>query len=137
MKNGPYELIIAPKKFPGKRYRDKYAYEHVVIFWKYHGFVPKTGFEIHHKDMNHRNNKITNLKLLTIAEHRKLHGLLKTQRSMVTVECGFCIKKITIIKSDLEKRLKQNKFKKLFCSTSCGAKHQHGMKAAVLGSSPS
>lgn len=34
VKNGPYELVIAPEEYPGKKYRGRYAYEHRVNYWR-------------------------------------------------------------------------------------------------------
>lgn len=126
MKNGPYELLVAPKGYPGKLYRGRYAYEHHVVFWKKNGFTPKTGYELHHINGDHRDNRISNLKLVTSLEHRKLHGLQNSQRALRIIYCGFCNKQLFLRQSVVTARLKQNKkSKKLFCSTSCGAKNQH------------
>ena len=81
MKNGPYELIIAPENYPGKRYRNKYAYEHIVRFWEHNGIVPPKGYEIHHKNMNHRDNRIENLELISMHEHRVFHGKLSNSKN--------------------------------------------------------
>jgi len=45
---------------------------HIYIYEKYNGAIPK-GMEIHHIDHNKDNNDISNLKLLTKKEHRKIH----------------------------------------------------------------
>ena len=87
MRNGPYELILAPKDYPGKRYRGRYAYEHIVVFWQSYGFVPPKGWEIHHVNGNHRDNVVVNLQLVTNKEHRQLHIKPK---SYVTKPCGYC-----------------------------------------------
>jgi len=42
MKNGPYEMVIAPEEYPGRRYRNRYVYEHQLVWWKNTGkLVPK------------------------------------------------------------------------------------------------
>lgn len=125
MRNGPYELVIAPEDFPGKKYRGRYAYEHTVLFWKAKGVIPKRGFELHHKNGNHRDNRLSNLELITSTEHRRLHGAIATQKATVKIKCGFCEKSLSLIRRTLRMRLKQNKFGKIFCTRSCGAKHQH------------
>lgn len=47
------------------------------IWIKEHGKIPKDengfSYEIHHIDGNHKNNDITNLKLVTIKEHLQIH----------------------------------------------------------------
>ena len=40
MKNGDYNLAIAPPDFPGKKYRGKYCSEHVLNYWLANGIVP-------------------------------------------------------------------------------------------------
>lgn len=46
--------------------------------WKYYnGDIPE-GYEIHHKDFDKGNNDISNLEMLTVAEHRALHARLLT-----------------------------------------------------------
>lgn len=50
---------------------------HSFVWEYYNGPIPK-GYEVHHKDFNKANNDISNLILLTISEHRKLHASLLT-----------------------------------------------------------
>lgn len=49
------------------------------IYEQHHGPIPKDEFgrsmEIHHKDGNHKNNDISNLELVTIQEHFRIHFL--------------------------------------------------------------
>lgn len=47
---------------------------HRYIWQKYNGEIPK-GFDIHHIDKNKDNNDISNLQLLTITEHQKIHAI--------------------------------------------------------------
>lgn len=50
---------------------------HRAIYEQHHGPIPKDeqgrSMEIHHIDGNHNNNDISNLKLVTIDEHYKIH----------------------------------------------------------------
>lgn len=50
---------------------------HCFVWEYYNGPIPK-GYEVHHKDFDKSNNDISNLQLLTRAEHRKLHADLLT-----------------------------------------------------------
>jgi len=124
MKNGKYVLLIAPENYPGKKYRNRYCYEHHFVWWKFNGFVPSNGMEIHHLNGNHTDNNISNLRLVTSHEHRKLHGEIYRQNSLRKFNCGFCGKEVLKNNRYLNMKLKQNKYNKLFCSRSCGAKHQ-------------
>jgi hypothetical protein len=75
VKNGPYELIVAPDGYPGVRYRGRYAYEHVVVWWQNTGAMPPSGSVVHHKDENKRNNEFDNLETKPRANHTKDHKL--------------------------------------------------------------
>jgi hypothetical protein len=43
-------------------------------------FYLKDGYEVHHKDLNHSNNNIENLQVLTKGEHVSLHNKLRNQK---------------------------------------------------------
>jgi hypothetical protein len=43
-------------------------------------FYLKNGLEVHHKDLNHNNNELNNLEVLTKSQHRKLHNKLHNQK---------------------------------------------------------
>lgn len=74
MKNGPYELVLAPDNYPGKRYRGKYCYEHHLVYWRTHCILPGPGEVVHHKDENKRNNDPANLELKAMSEHSAEHS---------------------------------------------------------------
>lgn len=124
MKNGPYELILAPKGYPGKKYRERYAYEHIIAWWRAHGTCPAKGYEIHHVDGDHRNNKIDNLRLMTSAEHARIHSLKKSEEAEIFVICFGCKGVYKLLKSKLKTRLKQSRSGRLYCGRSCQARVQ-------------
>lgn len=126
MKNGPYTMLVAPENYPGKKYRGRYAYEHHIKWWKKHGTVPRPGYEIHHKNGNHRDNRLSNLILVTLHEHRKLHGQLAKKKAMKNrpkVNCAFCGVEFTKNGNELRQRLKKNNGR-IFCGRSCQVKMQ-------------
>lgn len=53
-------------------------YMHRYVWEFYNTKIPE-GYEIHHKDFNRANNDISNLQLLYVLEHKKLHGCLLTE----------------------------------------------------------
>ena len=80
-------------KFDGRVYRKNGKTDYWVTSYSLHrdiwrfffGEIPK-GYDIHHSDLNHSNNDITNFELLTKAEHQKIHfNQLKTFKCRV---CG-------------------------------------------------
>lgn len=125
MKNGPYELVIAPDGYPGKRYRDRYAYEHVVVYWKHHGAIPAAGFEIHHLNGNHRDNRIENLQLLTAQEHQRIHAEKDREAAAVRLMCSSC-------GSEFKRRRSRVKPTANYCSRKC--QHKSMVRGTRVGS---
>lgn len=119
MKNGPYTLLIAPANYPGKKYRDRYIYEHHLVWWKTTGDSVPAGYEIHHKNGNHKDNNPGNLQLLTAAEHRRHHGRMRTEKSIINPLCNVCGKIYRIRKCHYNYRLRNNK-RGVSCSKKCG-----------------
>lgn len=124
MKNGPYTLIVAPKEYPGKRYRGRYCYEHHFVWWKKHGSAPSTGMEIHHKNGDHRDNRLKNLVLLTAREHKIHHGLIRSMDALKKIKCDACGIDKWYIKSVINDRRSRNLGNKIYCSKKCGRKNQ-------------
>ncbi len=89
MKNGEYELIIAPKEYIGNLYRGRYCYNHHYIWWLNTGYILKEGECIHHKDEDKMNNEFSNLEIRNIDEHRNYHSS-KRGKNMVTIKCPNC-----------------------------------------------
>lgn len=48
---------------------------HLWVWRQFKGQIPP-GYEVHHKDRKKLNNDISNLELMTIEEHRRIHGKL-------------------------------------------------------------
>jgi hypothetical protein len=87
MRNGEYNLCIAPDDYPGRRYRGRYAYEHHVQWWKHTGQLVPEDCVIHHKNEDKRDNRVENLELTTRAEHTSSHRPVAEQ---VTLTCSWC-----------------------------------------------
>lgn len=124
MRNGPYILVIAPPGYPGKKYRERYAYEHHIVWWKKHGEVLPKGMVLHHVDGDHRNNKFKNLELLTGHEHRVRHGQAMRQKTLCLEKCFNCGMSFTLGGSQSRRRKKNNSGNRLFCGRSCQVKTQ-------------
>lgn len=77
MKNGKYILIRCPEGYPGKWYRGKYAYEHIVEFWRREGRMPNTGCVVHHINGNTQDNRWENLEEIPKEEHTRQHQIEK------------------------------------------------------------
>lgn len=94
MINGDYILVVAPPDYPGVKYRGRYCYEHRLVWWKEHNFLPKDDEIIHHKDGNKHNNNIENLVLMTNKDHVAMHDRIKPKRlkKLVKLLCPGCQK---------------------------------------------
>ena len=170
MKNGPYELVRAPDGSPGKRYRGRYVYEHILVWWQSTGHLPVSGEVVHHKNEKKRDNRFKNLELKTVAAHTAEHAepapvtklrcascktpferlerdvrLKKSngqerfycsvscaltskgrnagaRRAWAKLECPVCHEDFELRNSEMRRRVKQNKTRKVACSKSCGTR---------------
>lgn len=123
MKNGPYEMVVAPSDYPGKRYRGRYVYEHHLVWWQHTRQVVPEGFVIHHKDENKRNNEFSNFELKTAGDHSGEHSRERRQESVI-VKCGWCGETFEVLGRDYPSRMTQSKSGELYCSTSHQVKAQ-------------
>ena len=121
MRNGEYEMIIAPNDWPGQRYRGRYCYEHQYVYWKKYGKIPRTNTEcIHHKNGNRRDNKIENLSLISKKKHNYIHNF---KGKTIALKCAMCGK-------DFKRPPKNINFKRsrgqtsFYCSRKCAWKAQ-------------
>lgn len=122
MKNGPYELVIAPPEYPGKKYRGRYCYEHHLVWWQNTGGLPGPGEVVHHKNEDKRDNSYGNLEKKTGGKHTADHHVLLPLVRLICPECGT---QFRIKGSIYRQRLKQqiqyrgNEKADLYCSRSC------------------
>jgi hypothetical protein len=121
MKNGPYILVVPPKLYPGKKYRNRYAYEHHVVWWLHNHEIIKPGFVIHHKNHNKHDNRIENLELILSTTHSKHHT--EKPWTYVFATCFFCDNIFRIRGNHYRTRLKQSG-NKIYCGRSCQVKMQ-------------
>lgn len=117
MKNGPYTLVIAPPGYPGKRYRDRYCYEHRLVFWREHGYLPET---VHHDNECKRDNASSNLKGMTRPKHTAHHAKVVEP---VKVLCAFCGIEFLMPPNKYRSAVKRGQT--IHCSRSCSVKDQH------------
>lgn len=120
MKNGPYTLVIAPEDYPGKKYRGRYCYEHHLVYWKKHKKLPGRGELIHHINGDKRDNRLSNLILMTVARHNGHHA---PEAEILDMECVWCGKEFSRDKRNVVFKRKRGQ-RNFFCSLSCGTKHQ-------------
>ncbi len=122
MKNGDYELVVAPKDYTGTKYRGKYCSKHVLVYWQAYGVIPKKDEVVHHKDENKHNNDISNLELIKRSIHTSNHTLQRG-RKLVELKCPFCGK--LFIKEKNRTFLQNKKHKYTCCSQSCASKFHY------------
>lgn len=128
MKNGPYELVVPPLDYPGKKYRGRYAYEHHVAYWKKHGVLLKPGEVLHHKNTKKRDNNPDNLELKTSAQHTKEHSKGKT---MIPLTCDFCGSSFQREARHVNSKVKQGQTS-FFCCRSHQVSRQQQIKHSLV-----
>lgn len=121
MRNGPYILVVAPANYPGKKYRDRYVYEHQLVWWQMTGEVVRDGYVIHHKDENKHNNEFSNLEHILRVAHHKIHAMLPAIAKHV---CGWCGNEFEKRARVMKQRLRKSMSGKVFCCKSCQVKEQ-------------
>lgn len=122
MKNGDYELVVAPPNFPGKKYRGKYCYKHHLIYWQTYGVVPNKNEIIHHKDEDKHNNDPTNLELKTRKKHSQKHNIQRG-KTMVELKCPYC--QTIFIKEKRQTYLQKPGVDYTCCSRKCSGQFSH------------
>lgn len=109
MRNGKYELVVAPEGYPGMKYRGRYAYEHRVVYWQEHGQLPEV---VHHANGDCRDNTPDNL----VGMSAKEHDAIASGETMVALTCDGC-------GCEFHRELRNapwNKgYRRAYCSRSC------------------
>ena len=120
MKSGKYERIIAPKNYPGKKYKGRYCYEHHWMWWKHTGeLIVRYKEHIHHINGDGRDNRFENLKKVTFSEHRLAHSLGRTYVKLTCTTCG-----VGFYREKRNVAPVMNKGQKdFYCNRTCMAKH--------------
>ena len=131
MRNGPYELIVAPEDYPGKRYRGRYAYEHHVVWWLKTGDLIPDGWVIHHKNEDKRDNRFRNLELKTVAVHTSEH---QKPAEMQILKCTWCKEKFEKPVRYVKSKKKQGQ-KRFYCCRSHQVSDQQKRRKSIRGSS--
>ena len=119
MKNGEYTLVVAPYDYPGKRYRERYAYEHHVVWWKRTGETLKHGYHIHHVNEDKRDNRFENLVYLTQAEHHAIHAPTAATTRVVCSNCGGVVTRTV---RDIKQKRKNGQTD-FYCNRRCMGAH--------------
>lgn len=118
MKSGEYILVRAPDNYPGKKYRNKYIYEHHLVWWINTGDIIGADQVIHHKNENKLDNRFENLEVLSRSSHSIHHSTKES--SKLELVCPVCNRIFIRRKSDFFFR-RRNKQLKFYCSRRCSA----------------
>lgn len=132
MKNGPYELVIAPDGYPGMKYRNRYAYEHHVVWWRHTGRLPASGCVIHHVDENKRHNDFSNLEEMPMPRHSREHTNSRSPPRKA-VCCGWCNREFVLGAGVHRTRSRQSSTGRLYCSRQHQVLKQQSEARALRG----
>lgn len=71
-----YNLIYKPEHPSSMKNKNwnGYVYEHLYVYEKAHNIIVPNGYCVHHIDGNKENNIISNLVMLSLADHVKIHS---------------------------------------------------------------
>ena len=73
MPNNEYQMIVANKDYPGKKYHGGYVYCHIHEFWRKTGRLPLPNHVIHHLNGDKHDNSWENLEEISRSQHVKEH----------------------------------------------------------------
>lgn len=123
MRNGPYELVLAPEDYPGKKYRDRYVYEHHLVWWQNTGEVVVPPMLIHHENEQKRDNSFENLRKKHTSAHTREHNIERPKKHPVPtiMSCAYCGRDFEVLGRNVPSR---RKAADNHCSRSCSVKHQ-------------
>jgi hypothetical protein len=136
VRNGPYELVVAPAGYPGKRYRGRYVYEHQLVWWQHTGDLVPDGYVIHHVNERKRDNRFANLRLESRADHTSHHEAEKPKAAPVRVTCGWCEQPFELARRAYAIRIARTTSGQLFCCKSHQVKQQQARRRARAAVSP-
>ena len=87
-----FNIWISKRGYPCIWIDGKEIKLHIYVWEKANGNKPK-GYDIHHKDLDKRNYKLSNLELLNPSEHRRIHfGWIREKGKWIKKPCNKCKK---------------------------------------------
>lgn len=124
MTNTEYIRVSPPVEYPGKRYnKDRYCYEHHLVWWIHTGDVVGDEYLIHHVDENKHNNNILNLELKLRSVHAAEHSASR-HGGYVELKCFWCGGEFSIELRKYKSRTKNYGHSNFCCGRSCQVRKQ-------------
>lgn len=121
MKNGDYILVKAPDEYPGKKYRDRYVYEHHLVWWENTGeIIDVETHLLHHKNEDKHDNSFDNLSKMEKGTHSRQH---QPEAEMINLTCDWCSNGFTR-EARIHRFGEKQGYRHAFCSRSHQVKYQ-------------
>jgi hypothetical protein len=127
VKNGGYDIVLAPEDYPGLKYRGCYCQVHVLAYWRATGDYPSQGEVIHHIDLDRTNHNPINLTKMTNKDHSSLHNRLHPGKLDI-LTCSYCNTEFERRHMQVVTKVKQGQTK-FYC---CREHHWDSMRLSSL-----
>lgn len=80
---------VTPKGYLRGKVDGRMRLAHVVVWERAYGPIP-SGYQIHHRNEDKQDNRLSNLQLVTPTEHKRIHTGCKLRRGVWWKPCGVC-----------------------------------------------
>ena len=119
-KGGGYRYCRTDPPHPNANAKGLYPLHRVLVENRI-GRLLRRDEHVHHRDEDKSNDSPSNLEVLSVAEHARIHAIERAAEPMgFTCVCG---KQFSLLPSRARKRMKARKSKTLLCSRSCGTRY--------------
>jgi len=118
---GDYTYAVVPEHPNATRHG--YVLTHRIVIENHIGRLLNKSEIVHHKNGNKKDNRISNLEIMAVSEHERMHALQRG-KTVVDFVCPQCKKRFTRLKRCSLSKYAYRTDKLFFCSKSCSSHWQ-------------